>query len=275
MCKVLDNSLYIKDHKKYLKISECVTSFNALYNKNNIVQDDIFSVLENYVDRHDMPFDLLRYPIEDEDLCACTFIRQGRMFVMINSAIPLSKQIFAAAHELYHIYCYFEEKNFSLLQLGSILEADIIDDDDAKELEDMEANAFAALLLAPKDRLEEQSDVYNLSYREASVQVVLKIMDIFAIPYKAAVLRLFEEEKIDAKTARKLLQIDANEINKQIEVTGKAARWQEIPKGLVRFGSLSEKMYDLEQWECVRDERLESDKNRINEIMKKLGKLAR
>lgn len=274
MCKVLDNSLYIKDHKKYLKISECVTSFNALYNKNNIVQDDIFSVLENYVDRHDMPFDLLRYPIEDEDLCACTFLRQGRMFVMINSAIPLSKQIFAAAHELYHIYCYFEEKNFSLLQLGSILEADIIDDD-AKELEDMEANAFAALLLAPKDRLEEQSDVYNLSYREASVQVVLKIMDIFAIPYKAAVLRLFEEEKIDAKTARKLLQIDANEINKQIEVTGKAARWQEIPKGLVRFGSLSEKMYDLEQWECVRDERLESDKNRINEIMKKLGKLAR
>ena len=53
--------------------------------------------------RHDMPFDMLRYPIEDTDLCACTFIRKGRMFVMINSALPLSKQIFAAAHELYHI----------------------------------------------------------------------------------------------------------------------------------------------------------------------------
>ena len=80
--------------------------FNSLYNKNNIVQDDIFSVLENYVARHDMPFELLRYPIGDAELCACTFIRQGRMFVMINSAIPLSKQIFAAAHELYHIFCY-------------------------------------------------------------------------------------------------------------------------------------------------------------------------
>ena len=259
MCKVLDNSLYIKDYKKYLKISECVTSFNALYNKNNIVQDDIFSVLENYVTRQDMPLELLRYPIGDEELCACSFIRQGRMFVMINSAIPLSKQIFAVAHELYHIYCYFEEKDFSLLQSGSILESDVIEDE-TKELEDMEANAFAALLLAPKDRLEEQSDVYNLSYKDVSVQLILKIMDIFAIPYKAAVLRLFEEEKIDVKTARKLLRVAADEINKQIEVTGKAARWQETSRNLSWFGSLSEKMYDLEQCEGVRDERLSSDK---------------
>ncbi len=274
MCKVLDNSLYIKDRKRYIKISECVTSFNSIYNKNNIIQDDIFSILENYVIRHDMPFELLRYPIGDAELCACTFIRQGRMFVMINSAIPLSKQIFAAAHELYHIYCYLEEKDFALLQSGSILESDVIDDE-AKELEDMEANAFAALLLAPKDRLEEQSVVYNLSYKNVSVQVVLKIMDIFAIPYKAVVIRLFEEEKIDIKTAKKLLQIGSDEISRQIEVTGKAARWQEIPRDLIRFGSLSEKMFELEQWESIRVERLESDKARLKEIAKMLGKPAR
>lgn len=47
MYKVLDNSLYIKDRKRYKKISECVTSFNAIYNKNNIIQDDIFNVLQN------------------------------------------------------------------------------------------------------------------------------------------------------------------------------------------------------------------------------------
>lgn len=274
MCKVLDNSLYRKDRKRYKKISECVTGFNAVYNKNNIIQDDIFNVLENYVTRHDMPFELLRYPIGDAELCACTFIRQGRMFVMVNSAIPLSKQIFAAAHELYHIYCYFEEKDFALMQSGSILESDVIDYE-AKELEDMEANAFAALLLAPRDRLEEQSAVYNLSYKNVSVQDVLKIMDIFAVPYKAAVLRLFEEEKIDIKTAKKLLQTGNDEICKQIEVTGKAERWQEISREIIRFGSLSEKMYELEQWESVREERLESDKARLKEIVEKLRKPAR
>ena len=108
MCKVLDNSLYIKDYKRYIKISECVTRFNSVYNKNNIIQDDIFNVIENYVIHHDMPFELLRFPIRDEELCACTFIRQGRMFVMINSALPLSKQIFAAAHELYHIHWVYQ-----------------------------------------------------------------------------------------------------------------------------------------------------------------------
>lgn len=271
MCKVLDNSLYIKDYKRYIKISECVTRFNSVYNKNNIIQDDIFNVIENYVIHHDMPFELLRFPIRDEELCACTFIRQGRMFVMINSALPLSKQIFAAAHELYHIHCYFEEKDSALLQSGSILESDVIDDE-AKELEDMEANAFAAILLAPKERLEEQSTVYNLSYKNASIQVVLKIMDIFAIPYKAAVLRLFEEEKIELKVARQLIQISNDEISKQIEVTGKAGRWQEIPKDLIRFGSLSKNMYDLEQWESIREERLQSDKLRIEELFNMLKK---
>lgn len=271
MCKVLENSLYKKDRKKYIKISECVTSFNALYNKNNIIQDDIFNVLENYVYRNDMLFDLLRYPIKDQELCACTFIRKGHMFVMVNSALPLSKQIFAAAHELYHIYCYFEENNPILLQSGSILESNTLDED-TKEVEDMEANAFAALLLAPKERIEEQTDVYNLSYKNISVQVILRIMDIFAIPYKAAVLRLYEEDKVNIKVAEKLLRIGDEEINRQVELTGKAARWQEIPKNFIRFGSLSEQMYEVKQSEAARDERLESDKSKLDEIINFLTK---
>lgn len=136
----------------------------------------------------------------------------------------------------------------------------------------MEANAFAALLLAPKDRMEEQTDVYNLSYKNISIQTVLRIMDIFAIPYKPAVLRLFEENKINIKTAKKLLQVNETEINKQIDLTGKAARWQVVTRNLIRFGSLSEQIYDIEQLEAVRDERLENDKARLNEIVNRLAK---
>ena len=150
--------------------------------------------------------------------------------------------------------------------------ASSIIDEEAKEIEDMEANAFAAILLAPKERLDEQTDVYNLSYKDISVQTVLKIMDIFAIPYKAAVLRLLEEDKIDVKAAKKLLQVEEEEICRQMELTGKAARWQEIPKDFIRFGSLSELIYDVEQLDAVRDERLASDKNRLSEIMKSLRK---
>lgn len=269
MCKVLDNSLFIKDRKRYTKVKECVTGFNAIYNKNNIIQNDIFNIMENYAARHHMPFELLRYPIADSELCACTFIRRGRMFVMVNSALPLSKQIFAAAHELYHIYCFFEDNDSALLQSGSILESDVIDDE-AKETEDMEANAFAALLLAPKERLDEQTDVYNLSYKNTSLSVILRIMDIFAIPFKAAVLRLFEEEKIDIKTVKRLLMTEETEINRQIRLTGKAARWQEISSNFIRFGSLEEQMYSVEQLGAARDERLESDKIRLAQIVERL-----
>ncbi len=114
--------------------------------------------------------------------------------------------------------------------------------------------------------------MYNLSYKDISVQTVLKIMDIFAIPHKAAVLRLLEEEKIEVKTAKRLLQVTEEEISKQIEITGKVARWQEIPKDFIRFGSLSELMYDVERLDAVRDERLAGDKSRLSEIMESLRK---
>ena len=65
--------------------------------------------------------------------------------------------------------------------------------------------------------------------------------------FSVIVLRLFEEDKIDIKTAKKLLQVDETEINKQIDLTGKAARWQAVTKNLIRFGSLSEQIYDVEQ----------------------------
>ena len=45
-----------------------------------------------------------------------------------------------------------------------------------------------------------------------------------------------------------------------------------FPNNFIRFGSLSELMYDVEQWEAARDERLESDKTRLDEIVKSLRK---
>ena len=166
------------------------------------------------------------------------------------------------------IYCVEDDANIRELVAYTLQTMGF----EAKEIEDMEANAFAAILLAPKERLDEQTDVYNLSYKNISVQTILKIMDIFAIPYKAAVIRLLEEDKIDAKDAKKLLQVTEEEISKQMKLTGKAARWQEIHKDFVRFGSLSELMYDVEQMDAVRDERLSSDKSRLTEIMKNLRK---
>lgn len=46
----------------------------------------------------------LYYPIEDDDICGFVYKFKDKKFVYLNSFIPLEKQIFAAAHELYHIW---------------------------------------------------------------------------------------------------------------------------------------------------------------------------
>lgn len=127
----------------------------------------------------------------------------GRIFVVYGEKIFVRSTI---AKQIGTEQWYNYKSDIGNKHSFSILESDVLEDT-VKEVEDMEANAFAALLLAPKDRMEEQTDVYNLSYKNISIQTVLRIMDIFAIPYKAAVLRLFEENKINIKTAKSFCRL--------------------------------------------------------------------
>ena len=155
MASLFDSILYKKDSKRFKQIREIAGGFSSYYIGQNIIQDDIFTVIENYARTKEMPLEWLRFPIRDPELCACTFIRSGRIFVMMNSGIPMSKQIFAAAHELYHIRCFLEEDNPELIKRGSILNSTTLEGG-TTEAEEMEANAFAGLLLAPVDAIEQQ-----------------------------------------------------------------------------------------------------------------------
>ena len=110
MGNVLDNSLYMNDQKKFQELFQAVIQFNSLYNGNNIIQDDIFSVLTNYARKKQEDLDLFRFPTKDDDFCALTCVQKGRVFTYVNSWLPVSNQIFAAAHELYHIWCFLEKK---------------------------------------------------------------------------------------------------------------------------------------------------------------------
>lgn len=265
MYQALKNSLFEQDRHRYREIQKCVTTFNSMFNGNNIIQDDVFHIMENYVRKHDIPFELLRYGISDQDFCACTFIREKRLFVLVNTAIPMAKQIFAAAHELYHIYRFIDDDDSGLSERGSILNATTIDET-TTVMEDMEANAFAGLLLAPADRIDEQMRIYGIKRGSIDLQGILMLMEIFAIPYKAMVLRLFEEEIISENQARDFFLVPQSEIVEQVELTGKASRWLQIPKIPIRMGSLMEEMKTAEKLESVREERMKDDFDHIQHI---------
>lgn len=265
MFKALEKSLYMVDREKYELVRQRANAFNSNYTGNNIIQDDIFHIIENYVLQHSMNWELFRYPLGDDNFSACTFIRQGSVFVVINSAMTLSKQIFASAHEFYHLYNYFEEYDLSYHQHGSILDS-IMTDEETTRLEDMEANAFAALILAPDRSIHEQMSIYRIRRDAIECKDVLMLMEIFAMPYKAMVIRLFEDEIISEEKTRKLLQVDDKKIASQIELTGRGKRWQRVDRDIV-FGSLKENMESVSRLDAVDEDRIRQDSARISEII--------
>lgn len=169
-------------------------------------------------------------------------------------------------------YNYFEHSDSRYRQSGSILDSSTIDEDTEKS-EDMEANAFAGLLLAPGESVLQQIRIYGIKEQEISLDDVIMLMEIYAIPYKAMVLRLYEENLIISGKAREFLDIADSVVATRMKLTGKALRWQKTTKNEVLFGSLYEQMERAVQIDAVTEERIQTDKKRINEIRKKVESL--
>ncbi len=270
MEKLFDGILYNRDRERFDAIRNVVTRFAGSFIGENIIRDGIFSVVENYARKREMPLEWIRIPIEDQELCACTFIREGRIFVLLNTKIPFFKQIFAAAHELYHIRCYLEDGNDGLERNGSILKLNTIDDG-TTELEEMEANAYAGLLLAPSDYLRRQMEIYQIDKAAMGMDEILLLVDVFAIPYKAMVIRLMEEQIINEDTAKELASISSEDVRARMSIIGKGKRWDVAPEGNEMLGSLEENMLVNENNETLPPSRMKSDQEKLAAIKKRYG----
>ena len=262
--------LFRKNISRFRHIQEIAAGFSRTYGGAKIIQDDVFAIIENYAKTKDVPLEWLRFPIEDKELCACTFVRGGRIFVLINAGIALNEQIFAAAHELYHIRCFLEEDETELIEKGSILDSRTIDANTTEE-EELEANAFASSLLVQKDDLRQQMDIYQIDPQNIKTDDIVMLMDIFAVPYKAVVLRLLEEKLIEEKKVEALLSVPMGNIEKWIKITGRAKRWNKIPTDCEQFGTLRENLLENKENESLPEGRIESDMKRLQEIMAKYG----
>ena len=101
-------------------------------------------------------------------------------FVAINTSIPVPCQVFAAAHELYHIW--YE-------QAPDVIPSDLLDEDE-KETNEKKANRFAAEFLIDEIMLRQEMETYKI--KKAFIKAVLQLADLFTVPYKAMVKRLHE-----------------------------------------------------------------------------------
>lgn len=74
----------------------------------------------------------------------------------------------------------------------------------------------------PDQLLHEQILLYGLDKDLVTVDSVLMLMDMFAMPYKAVVLRLFESGNISHQQAEKLLEVGSADVMERVSLTGKA-----------------------------------------------------
>lgn len=224
----LEGLLYRQNRVKYNQIKELSRRFRVQYSR-PLVGDGIFSIMQNYVQRSQEHLEILRLPISDSRFQGFTVVRQGEIFMAVNTSLPLAEQNFTAAYELYEIVCHLEKKNTRLIKRGSlVLEG---------EKKNPEASAFAAMILAPEAEILEQMELFEIEKSTIAVKELVRLMDCFGIPYDMMVLRLYECEIIEAKRAAALLsrRMEAEQYSFD---TGIAKRWQQNTRDEISFGEL-------------------------------------
>ena len=254
---------------RFERLNELTRQFAAIYCGKAIVKDNIFAVIGNYARKKEIPLEILRFPVHDEELWAMTFLKKETIFVFVNSALLLCKQFFAAAHELYHIYCYAEDTDQSYIRNGSMLDSDTANEN-VKTQEDAEANAFAGLLLMPDQQLLNLIKLFDIDTDAVNLDSVLALMDMFAIPYKATVLRLYECNCIKHHQAEVLLSVSSEDVADRAELTGKAKRWLRDGTGTESFGTLLEKADYNTRHDYLTETREKEDWEYISELKKEL-----
>ena len=187
-----------------------------LRNEKNIVnqdiQDDVFTLIEKECK-------VFYYPINDQELWAFYHKEEpedgrSRKFVFINTSLPYEKQIFAAAHELAHIWSVSADESETLVTSAdedSPIRLDEADSVTPSKDEDI-ANRFAAEFLIDEKTVRAlfKRCVEGHSKYPKEVQLislVLCLMDYYLVPYKMTVLRLEELGLITSQEEESLLSI--------------------------------------------------------------------
>jgi Zn-dependent peptidase ImmA (M78 family) len=194
------------------KIPEVISDVRREYILNNhIIKDDIFRILEKYCI-------VVYYPIADETKSRGFHIKRylnGELkdFVYINTAKSTSEQVFAAAHELGHVW-RVADKVWKMLDT---------DEELTGEIEEEIVGRFAAELLMPKKEFvlafatHLREFGYNSTIRfEELIRVMVLQMSDFMVPYEAVRRRMIETGIFNDE-AGKLLSADTHpEINEVV-----------------------------------------------------------
>lgn len=166
----------------------------------DIIGQQIFSILNLYAR-------VFYYPLGNEGPWGFTYmvgtknIEPGKKpFVAINTSIPADAQVFAAAHELYHIW--YDKKAEALSP--SILD-ELNGQNEQLDISELRANRFAAEFLVNEDLLFSEMRLYSIVPGKITIKNILTLAFLFTVPYRVIVKRLYEVGAISQEERSKYL----------------------------------------------------------------------
>ena len=184
---------------------------------NPMIRDDIFGILEKHCV-------VVYYPLENESNCGFhtkRFVKNKlEDFVYINTAKPVANQVFAAAHELGHVWRVADKVIEKMSDKVSF----------SSEEEELLINRFAAELLMPEKEFRKTFNVrmkeFNLDGKkiklEDLIRVVVVIMNDYMVPYESVRKRLVETNIISTEMGfymdkhREIIGVLVDEYSKEL-----------------------------------------------------------
>lgn len=166
------------------KLAECRKT-------HDVIGTQIFSILGLHAR-------VFYYPLGKLAPWGITYIRgtdsdvpSEKPFVAINTSIPIDAQVFAAAHELYHIW---RDKKAEAIPVSILVETD--EHGTQLDVSELKANRFAAEFLVDENMLRQEMRIYGITPHKINVKDILQLASLFTVPYKTMVKRLHEIEAI-------------------------------------------------------------------------------
>lgn len=166
----------------------------------------IFNIIENIYSSY-----ILLYPLKTESVAGFTRKSGEVVQVFINTGFNTSFQVFAAAHELYHLIQFKKDSSDDFIVCDNTDISETIADK-VTSSEEIKANYFAAAFLLPGDAVKERfSNVKNSNFIEEDMMIeIIKIQAEYEVPYKTILKRLSELKIISNSEFQKLIERESD-----------------------------------------------------------------
>ena len=263
----LTDTLFNRNLENFKKIEKEATQTLMLLPMFRPIGANLKQFVKKYAEKKDVCLKILYLPFHNEQVWGVFYEKSGVDFIVINSEISLNKQNVALAHEFYHLIISLENEN---------IKPDIILDTGTAGLdseEDREANAFSSCLLMPSDVISvlidnKPNDMFEL------FTYIKFLMDCCVVPYKTAVIRLYELGIINQEDAEIYLSTVDSTIRtklEQVRFTQLDTRWdKQFGSDFIDLDDLESLITENEANDFIDESKATEIRNNVENIIKQI-----